>query len=131
MGRFPIPCCCACGASPGVWHSPEWEDAGGLQDWCPDHAPNETIECGLPPIEKTIMNWQTVDNPPQIGPMDQARVLLWRKGWAIWQMGLYSPAHGNPWWFYDAEDDRYWYEDEPTTVRTPTHYMLIEVPTVD
>lgn len=38
MGRFMIPVCVICGESPGKWHDSTWEDAGGLQDFCPKHA---------------------------------------------------------------------------------------------
>jgi hypothetical protein len=38
MGRFMIPVCCVCGKSPETWHDHEWEDDGGLQDFCPEHA---------------------------------------------------------------------------------------------
>ena len=38
MGRFPVACCCVCGARAPEWHSSVWEDAGGLQDFCPQHA---------------------------------------------------------------------------------------------
>ncbi len=33
-----IPCCCICGESSEKWHDEEWEDAGGLQDFCPKHS---------------------------------------------------------------------------------------------
>lgn len=33
-----IPVCCICGKSSKKWHDPEWENAGGLQDFCPEHA---------------------------------------------------------------------------------------------
>jgi hypothetical protein len=38
MGRYLIPCCVICGRSPGRWHDPDWEAAGGEQDLCPQHA---------------------------------------------------------------------------------------------
>lgn len=37
MGNFMIPVCCVCGIKSPHWHSKEWEDAGGLQDFCPEH----------------------------------------------------------------------------------------------
>lgn len=33
-----IPCCCICGESSKKWHDEEWENNGGLQDFCPTHA---------------------------------------------------------------------------------------------
>ena len=38
MGNFMIPACCICGNSSPVWHDKEWEDKGGLQDFCPEHS---------------------------------------------------------------------------------------------
>jgi len=35
MGNFMIPTCCMCGVCANKWHDPEWEDSGGLQDFCP------------------------------------------------------------------------------------------------
>jgi hypothetical protein len=35
MGRFMIPVCCCCGTASKQWHDKEWEDNGGLQDFCP------------------------------------------------------------------------------------------------
>jgi len=32
-----IPVCCVCGKSAPHWHNSEWEKAGGLQDFCPEH----------------------------------------------------------------------------------------------
>ena len=32
-----IPVCCICGKSAPGWHNKEWEDVGGLQDFCPEH----------------------------------------------------------------------------------------------
>lgn len=33
-----IPVCCICGKASKFWHDKEWEDEGGLQDFCPTHA---------------------------------------------------------------------------------------------
>ena len=44
MGRFLIPCCCVCGKSPMKWHDEEWENNGGLQDFCPKHADRKMIQ---------------------------------------------------------------------------------------
>ena len=55
MGRFMIPCCCVCGLSPYAWHDPVWEEDGGLQDFCPEHALPEMQEytrVPAPPEEK-------------------------------------------------------------------------------
>ena len=38
MGNFMIPTCCICGKSSRKWHDAEWENSGGLQDFCPEHA---------------------------------------------------------------------------------------------
>ena len=38
MGNLMIPCCVVCGASPQRWHDTNWEETGGLQDFCPQHA---------------------------------------------------------------------------------------------
>lgn len=43
MGNFMIPVCVVCGKAAKEWHSKEWEDTGGLQDFCPEHA-NEIQE---------------------------------------------------------------------------------------
>ena len=54
MGNFMIPCCCVCGTASRKWHDEEWEDAGGLQDFCPECANSlrqkhgEFIECTAP-----------------------------------------------------------------------------------
>jgi hypothetical protein len=52
MGRFMIPVCCVCGESSPSWHNKEWEDAGGLQDFCPKHATIVQIENG--PLEEYL-----------------------------------------------------------------------------
>lgn len=38
MGNFMIPVCCVCGRCAPRWHDAAWEQAGGLQDFCPEHA---------------------------------------------------------------------------------------------
>jgi hypothetical protein len=38
MGHFMIPVCCVCGVSSERWNDPEWNDRGGLQEFCPAHA---------------------------------------------------------------------------------------------
>ena len=44
MGRYMIPCCCVCGRAAKCWHDDEWMAAGGLQDFCPEHAAPEMVE---------------------------------------------------------------------------------------
>lgn len=41
-----IPVCCICGKSSSKWHDKKWEDKGGLQDFCPDHANEIQIKYG-------------------------------------------------------------------------------------
>ncbi len=55
MGRFMIPCCCICGASPRSWHNAEWESLGDMQDFCPSHALPGLIEFIVPHMEKDEM----------------------------------------------------------------------------
>ena len=55
-----IPVCCICGASSPSWHNKEWEDNGGLQDFCPYHAKilqqkhHDLIECSNILMNKRI-----------------------------------------------------------------------------
>jgi hypothetical protein len=46
MGNFMIPVCCVCGKSSPKWHDSKWEDDGGLQDFCPEHANLIRKQCG-------------------------------------------------------------------------------------
>jgi len=54
MGNFMIPVCCVCGKSSPVWHDSKWENDGGPQDFCPEHANTlvqkygDFIECIVP-----------------------------------------------------------------------------------
>ena len=50
MGRFMIPCCCICGKASKFWHDPIWEQQGGLQDFCPNHANKEMVVYDIFPM---------------------------------------------------------------------------------
>lgn len=43
MGNYMIPVCCICSKQSHKWHDKKWEDDGGMQDFCPQHA-NELIK---------------------------------------------------------------------------------------
>jgi len=47
MGRYMIPVCVMCGDAAPRFHDKDWEDAGGTQDLCPQHATELRKKYGL------------------------------------------------------------------------------------
>jgi len=60
MGRYMISCCCVCGRAAAQWHDPEWEAAGGKQDFCPEHSQAEMVQYPAGPGEQKIKGAKTM-----------------------------------------------------------------------